>query len=71
MLELCRYLSKHIRSQLYRNITNRSLTASLLQGNLAEHTEVSVLRHTVGHVEVEALRDHQLVLCLLILPSTQ
>lgn len=32
---------------------------------------MSVLRHTVGHVEIEALRDHQLVLFLLILPTTQ
>lgn len=32
---------------------------------------MSVLWQTVGHVEVEALRDHQLVLCSLILPLTQ
>lgn len=46
------------------------LTSALLQGDLGDDAEVSSFRHTVGHVEVEALGDGDLTLGLLVLSAT-
>lgn len=45
------------------------LTLALLQGDLGNYAEVSSFRQTVGHVEVEALRDRELAIGHLILPA--
>lgn len=45
------------------------LTRVLLQHNLGDCAKLPLLRYTVGHVEVEALRHQQLVLRLLVLPA--
>lgn len=45
------------------------LTVLLLQNDFGHGTKLSLLWFTVGHVEIEALQHHQLVLHLLILPA--
>lgn len=55
---------------LFLNLKKYPLTNTLLQGDLGDDAEVSSFRHTVGHVEVEALGDGDLTLGLLVLPAT-
>lgn len=40
-----------------------------MQGDLCDHTEAVFFRHTVGHVEIEALVDGDLTVRILILPA--
>ena len=47
------------------------LTALLLHHDFGEHAELALLNLAVGHVEVEALRNQQLVGRCLILPAAQ
>ncbi len=45
------------------------LTGLLLQYDFGHCTELSLLWYTVGHIEIETLRHHQLVLGLLVLSA--
>lgn len=40
-----------------------------MQGDLGDDAEVSSLRHTVRHVEVEVTIDRDLTVCLFVLPA--
>ena len=46
-----------------------SRTSWFHQSDLPHHAEGPLLRQTVGHVEVEALRDDYLAVALLVLPA--